>query len=380
MVVIVNNEVSDKVRVCVRIRPPLKSEIGKEEVTLPDPTQKDKTKIVVEDGTHVIETHYDQIFSKDSCQEEVFEFTRPAISGVIDGFNWTVFAYGQTGSGKTHTMFGPQWEGSTQGSSINIHQYLKRNGLRKREFDFSDTNESLGIIPRAIQLIFDRISNEQDRSGDMNKFTVYWSILQIYNENLYDLLQDSKAKYSLRIREDAVSGIYVEGLAEFVVNSARDWYALMKRGERNRVTKATKANIHSSRSHWLFQLLVETDQVDKRGMLKRAKLNLWDLAGSEKIINKEEGISKSHFLELKTINLSLTTLGKVIAALSKNVPEKTPTKVKTKQKLSLYNRKFGATNKVQSIPYRESKLTRLLQDSLGGNTRTWLIAAVAPTI
>lgn len=214
----------------------------------------------------------------------------------------------------------------------------------------------------------------------MNKFTVYWSILQIYNEKLYDLLQDSKAKKALNIREDAVSGIYVEGLAEFVVNSSQDWYALMKRGERNRITKSTRANIQSSRSHWIFQLLVETDQVDKRGMLKRAKLNLWDLAGSEKIINKEENISKAHFLELKTINLSLTTLGKVIAALSKNISDKKASKMKSKEKLTLFQRKFGITYKTQSIPYRESKLTRLLQDSLGGNTRTWLIAAVAPTI
>ena len=162
------------------------------------------------------------MFNKDSEQEDIFEFTRPAISGVIDGFNCTVFAYGQTGSGKTYTMFGPQWEGSVQGSSMNMHQFLKRNGIQKREYDFSEQNQHQGLIPRAIQLIFDRISNEQDRSGDMNKFTVYCSILQIYNENLYDLLQDSKAKKALKIREDSVSGIYVEGLAEFVVNSARD--------------------------------------------------------------------------------------------------------------------------------------------------------------
>lgn len=203
----------------------------------------------------------------------------------------------------------------------------------------------------------------------MNKYTVYWSFLQIYNENLYDLLQDGKLERSLKIREDKITGIYVEGLAEFVVNSSKDWYALMKRGERNRITKSTKANIQSSRSHSIFQLWVETDQVDKRGMLKRAKLNLCDLAGSEKITNKEETISKAHFLELKTINLSLTTLGKVIAALSKNKNDK-----------SIANLKSDSKQKVQWVPYRESKLTRLLQDSLGGNTRTWLIATVSPII
>jgi hypothetical protein len=212
----------------------------------------------------------------------------------------------------------------------------------------------------------------------MNKYTVYCSFLQIYNENLYDLLQDEKLKNSLKIREDSISGIYVEGLAEFVVNNARDCYALMKRGERNRITKATRANIQSSRSHSIFQLWVETDQVDKRGMLKRAKLNLCDLAGSEKIINKEESITKAHFMELKTINLSLTTLGKVIAALSRGLPNKKTPMNKESAKISIYSRKFRAKSIGTWIPYRESKLTRLLQDSLGGNTRTCLIAAVSP--
>ena len=204
----------------------------------------------------------------------------------------------------------------------------------------------------------------------MNKYTVYCSFLQIYNENLYDLLQDGKLERSLKIREDKITGIYVEGLAEFVVNNSRDWYGLMKRGERNRITKSTRANIQSSRSHSIFQMWVETDQVDKRGMLKRAKLNLCDLAGSEKIINKEENITKAHFNELRTINLSLTTLGKVIAALSKNKNDHSMVDLKTDSK----------SKKAFWIPYRESKLTRLLQDSLGGNTRTCLIATVSPIL
>lgn len=204
----------------MRIRPPLRSEIAKEEVVTTD--ERNKTKISIADGIHTIESRYDQVFPKDSLQEEVFEFARPAISGVIDGFNCTVFAYGQTGSGKTYTMFGPKWENAVQGSVTNIHQYLKRNGVNKQGYSLLENQDSYGVIPRAIQLIFDRISNEQDRSGDMNKYTVYCSFLQIYNENLYDLLQDGELKNSLKIREDSISGIYVEGLAEFVVSSARD--------------------------------------------------------------------------------------------------------------------------------------------------------------
>ena len=253
------------------------------------------------------------------------------------------------------------------------------------------------MTPRAIQHLFRLISSEQDRTGDLNRFTVFCSFLQIYNENLYDLLQDNKLEHSLKIREDKLTGIFVEGLAEYVVTNAKECYSLMRRGERNRITKATKANIHSSRSHSIFQLWVETDQVDKRGMLKRAKLNLCDLAGSEKI-NKEENMSKVHFTELKTINLSLTTLGKVISALSKSKKLKSTSISKSPKKEGKVNSTLHAQSfkgsstgkvsslnvkiekKVQSIPYRESKLTRLLQDSLGGNTRTWLIATVSPTI
>ena len=127
---IVSQGVSDKVRVCVRIRPPLRREFAEEEVVIAGEETGSSTKIVVADGEHNIESHYDQVFTKDSVQEEVFEFARPAISGVIDGFNCTVFAYGQTGSGKTYTMFGPHWESSVRGSVNNLNQFIKRNGLK----------------------------------------------------------------------------------------------------------------------------------------------------------------------------------------------------------------------------------------------------------
>lgn len=128
--IVVNDDISDKVKVWVRIRPPLRSEIGKDEVVKVDIKNNDCTKITIDDGEHLVESHYDHVFPKETEQEEIFEFTRPAIAGVIDGFNWTVFAYGQTGSGKTHTMFGPQWEDSFQGNPMSIHQYLKQNGIK----------------------------------------------------------------------------------------------------------------------------------------------------------------------------------------------------------------------------------------------------------
>jgi Kinesin motor domain len=122
--------------------------------------------------------------------------------------------------------------------------------------------------------------------------------------------------HPLDIREDKYSGIYVEGLTEYSVSNSRDCFALLKRGEKNRVTRHTKINSNSSRSHSIFQLLVEINTDGTKATIKRSKLNLCDLAGSERN-SKEDDINSMHLLELKTINLSLTTLGKVISALSK---------------------------------------------------------------
>lgn len=142
----------------------------------------------------------------------------------------------------------------------------------------------------------------------------------------------------------------MEGQSEYVVNSAQDCFHLLRRGEQNRITRQTRNNIHSSRSHTIFQVLVESDTADEKGMLFRGKLNLCDLAGSEKI-HKDENMGQQHLLELKTINMSLSSLGKVISSLAQG-------------------------KKKDHISYRDSKITRLLQDSLGGNTKTTLIATV----
>ena len=154
----------------------------------------------------------------------------------------------------------------------------------------------------------------------------------------------------MNIRQDSVNGIFVENQAEYVVTSVADCLTLLKRGDRNRVVRQTRFNQHSSRSHTIFQLLIEYEKANSKGSLKRAKINLCDLAGSEKFDSLMEGM---HLREMTNINQSLSTLGKVISALGKK--------------------------QTKHIPYRESKLTRLLEDSLGVNTRTLLIAAVSPS-
>lgn len=320
----------DRLKVAVRVRPPLALELGKEEVVYVEGNS-----IKVSDDQHLIESSFDKVFTPNVQQAEVYEFIAPVVHNVVKGFNASIFAYGQTGSGKTYTMFGSEWE---------------QNVGRRRGPHSLDNPVSHGVIPRAVQQLFQDLAVDMDRG---HSFTVLCSFVQIYNERVFDLLQDDSHSQPLSIREDALFGIFVEGLAEYVVQTPTDCLLLIKRGDRNRAIRATKMNAMSSRSHSIFQLKLEGEKANKKGMLKRAKLNLCDLAGSEKF-DKEGEMTKPHIVEMGSINTSLTTLGKVVSLLS------TP----------------GSTH----IPYRDSKLTRLLQDSLGGNTSTCFLVTVSPIV
>ncbi len=234
-----------------------------------------------------------------------------------------------------------------------------------------------GILPRAAEFLLGYL-NDKAEEGVLS-YEVKASFLQIYNENLYDLLRDSgpmiedhlakDSSAELKIREapkpkslanlskDSSTEIYVSGLSEFRVQTAEDILHILTIGTTNRMTRSTDFNLTSSRSHALLTLTFEIEQQVDSGqtLISRSKLNLIDLAGSEKYVTASElSTTKQHVKELTSINKSLSALGNVIAALSAN------------------NRSH--------IPYRDSKLTRILQDSLGGNTKTVLIACVAPTV
>eukprot|EP00347_Sterkiella_histriomuscorum_P005480 403356455 len=319
------------------------------ETTLSNAQRKENIRVAIrtiriEDGMHLIESKYDKVFRQTSHQNELFDFVKDSIEDVLYGFNSTIFAYGQTGSGKTYTMFGPHWEDNNLGYQNTMGPFNGSN--------FLIDSSKFGLIPKAIEHVFYNLQMMQ-QSGE-HSFTAYCSFMQIYNEKLFDLFQDKDSQKPLVIREEKYAGIFVEGQSEYVVRNAQECFILLRRGEKNRFTRQTKGNIHSSRSHTIFQLLIESNEPDHRGIMMRGKLNLCDLAGSEKI-GKEENMDQQHLLELKTINLSLSSLGKVISALAQG-------------------------KKTQHIPYRDSKLTRLLQDSLGGNTKTTLIAAVSPLV
>lgn len=214
-----------------------------------------------------------------------------------------------------------------------------------------------GIIPR---LNFDLWSRCHQMSNKDTKFMITVSFLEIYNEIVKDLLNPSEKQ--LKIRENQEQGIYVEGLCELIVKDANDVMRLIDQGNTVRRVAATNMNEQSSRSHSVFTIRIdqktETDMGNgiKREQIVKAKLNLVDLAGSERA--GKTGASGTTLREGANINLSLMALGNVINALSEG-------KVGKKQ---------------QHIPYRDSKLTRLLQESLGGNSATCMLAAISPGI
>ena len=253
----------------------------------------------------------------DSRQTDIFDFSiRPTVDDILNGYNGTVFAYGQTGSGKSFTMMGAD----------------------------IDDDITRGIIPRIVEQIFASIS----AAPPTTEYTVRVSYMEIYMERIRDLLQPQND--NLPIHEEKMRGVYVKGLTEFYVGSVPEVYEVMRAGGNNRATAATKMNQESSRSHSIFVITVAQKNVES-GSAKSGQLFLVDLAGSEKV--GKTGASGQTLEEAKKINKSLSALGMVINALT--------------------------DGKSTHVPYRDSKLTRILQESLGGNSRTTLIICCSPS-
>nr|KYP43610.1 Kinesin-like protein KIF15 [Cajanus cajan] len=275
---------------------------------------------------------FDLVADENVSQENLFKVAGlPMVENCMGGYNSCMFAYGQTGSGKTHTMLG-DIEGGTRRHSVNC-----------------------GMTPRIFEHLFTRIQKEKEaRRDEKLKFTCKCSFLEIYNEQILDLLDPSSN--NLQIREDNKKGVYVENLKETEVTYAREVIQLLIQGAANRKVAATNMNRASSRSHSVFTCIIES-QWESQGVthFRYARLNLVDLAGSER--QKSSGAEGERLKEATNINKSLSTLGLVIMNL-----------------VSISN------GKSQHVPYRDSKLTFLLQDSLGGNSKTIIIANISPSI
>ncbi|KAI8373212.1 uncharacterized protein BYT42DRAFT_501092 [Radiomyces spectabilis] len=250
------------------------------------------------------------------------------LNHAFDGYNCCIFAYGQTGSGKSYSMMG--------------------------------YGEDKGIIPRTCSELFNRIAQNQDPSVT---YRVEVSYIEIYNEKVRDLL-NPKNKGNLKVREHPSLGPYVEDLSRLVVTSFDDINHLMDEGNKARTVAATNMNETSSRSHAVFTLFLTQKRLDDLTKLeteKVARISLVDLAGSERA--NSTGATGARLKEGANINRSLTTLGKVIAGLAEQ---------------SMQEGKKGKKAKDVFIPYRDSILTWLLKDSLGGNSKTAMIAAISP--
>ncbi|KAJ9633821.1 Kinesin- motor protein [Knufia peltigerae] len=270
--------------------------------------------------------HFDKVFSPAADQAIIFEdVVAPILNEMMTGFNCTIFAYGQTGTGKTYTMSG----------------------------DMTDTlgllSDAAGIIPRVLYSLFQKLEAEEVECS------VKCSFIELYNEELRDLLSTDDA-IKLKIYDDSNnkkshSATVVQGMEESHINSAAAGIKLLQQGSYRRQVAATKCNDLSSRSHTVFTITTYVKKPSESGedYICSGKLNLVDLAGSENI--QRSGAENKRAAEAGLINKSLLTLGRVINAL---------------------------VDKSAHIPYRESKLTRLLQDSLGGRTKTCIIATVSP--
>ena len=276
----------------------------------------DQTVSIIGESSENLKFNFDKIFPPNSLQSDVYRAAaQPIVEAVMQGFNGTVFAYGQTSSGKTFTMTGDP-----------------------------EDPDMMGIIPRMVNTVFDIIQT----SDDCIEYSVKISYCEIYLEKIKDLLDTSKV--NLKIHEDKARGVFIDGLSEHYVSADDEVYELMSVGSNNREVAYTNMNSGSSRSHSLFIITVsQTNSKDYSG--KVGKLFLVDLAGSEKV--GKTGAAGMRLEEAKNINKSLTVLGQVINSLT--------------------------DGKSTHIPYRDSKLTRVLQDSLGGNSKTSLIVTCSPS-
>lgn len=265
----------------------------------------------------------DGVLGQDCSQQDIYSIiANDFMADVVDGYNATIFAYGQTGAGKSYTMFGP-------------------NDLQRFE------DPQAGLVPRAIYDLFSKLDlarRQKDSSEHAYQVTV--SYLQIYQEAVQDLLKPNNS--NMRVRESPTDGVYVEGLMQAEVTTREETLDWLRMGGKNRSFAQTACNETSSRSHTLF--MVTLTQTTAEGAKRQSKLCLADLAGSEKVGKSK--VTGAGFSEALTINQSLSVLGHCIKQLT--------------------------SSKASHVPYRESKLTYILKDSLGGNSKTALICAVSP--
>ncbi|KAF8782094.1 Kinesin-like protein KIF21A like protein [Argiope bruennichi] len=334
------------VRVAVRIRPQMPSEVFDMCHVCTTVTPGEPQVWLGNDKAFT----FDHVFNMNTSQDIVYtSCIQDLLDGCFNGYNATILAYGQTGSGKTYTM----------GTG----------------FDMSVNEEEIGIIPRAVNQLFNGIAKLQNEAQNKKitppEFKVTAQFMELYNEEVIDLLdpvgegEERGKKSNVKIHEDSNGQIITVGLTSRSVSSASEALQCLKIGALSRTTASTKMNVQSSRSHAVFTLHIKQQRLvqfesSENGSLEMesledfdtltSKLHFVDLAGSERL--KRTGATGERAREGISINCGLLALGNVISALG------------------------DKTKRATHVPYRDSKLTRLLQDSLGGNSQTMMIACI----
>ena len=354
---------AERIKVAIRIRPFLPNE---------DPSNKainlipeDENTIILYKEPQIFQGTFNQIFSDNSTQKDVFKFIKPCLLNIQKGINCTLLAYGQTGTGKTYTMFGGDWsfneESNYNNSNLKNENENKKEELLQNQIIIDKNNEYNGIVPNLIMELYNIFNNEINKENEeknnenTDNIIVTCSYIQIYNEKIYDLLdfssldqlpnENNKKLSSLKLKTDKKIGLIIDGANELRAPSYTDVFDILESGEINRKIRQTNKNNMSSRSHTIFMINIE-DNISNF----KSKIKLCDLAGSERY-NSPDVYKKEHINEMKNINKSLFTLGNVINALAQ---------------------------KKKYVPYKDSKLTRILEDSLKGNSSIYLIATISP--
>lgn len=343
---------SENIKCLIRLKPLNKTErninvnflklIDDDNIELKYKTKYNKKLIISSDKNDGKIYSFNWIVNEDATQNDIFNLLgNELILSLLSGYNCTLFAYGQTGSGKTHTMLGPT-------------NYL-----------FEKNSEHHGILPRILNEIFAKYYN----SNDFVKIKISCSCFEIYNENIIDLIAsedinnetdsilNSKNKL-IKIREHPKKGMYVENIFEEILTDYTSAMNIILKGIKNRHVSFTKMNAQSSRSHLVFTLYIDALNFKNESIV--SKFNLIDLAGSER--QKTTGAVGDRIKEGGMINKSLSALGTVINTIVENAE---------------YSK---TSNKQKHIPYRDSKLTYLLKDSLGGNSKTIICANVSQSM
>ncbi|RNA39812.1 kinesin KIF11 [Brachionus plicatilis] len=326
---------AQNIQVAVRCRPLSDREKKSNSYCVIECNERRREVVAIDRNSSISSTKtftFDKVFGMESKQIDVYnQVVRPVVKEVLEGYNCTIFAYGQTGTGKTFTMEGDY-------SQLNDSTW--------------EDDPNVGIIPRSVSHLFTLLS-----SMPHCEYSVKISYMELYNEELTDLLGDSslEKEEKLKIYDDPgrKGSVIVSKLEEVNVQNKNQVFKILQKGADRRQKASTLMNNQSSRSHSIFTITVfiKDRAIEGEEIIKVGKLNLVDLAGSENI--ERSGATGKRAAEAGKINKSLTTLGRVITALVQHSDH---------------------------IPYRESNLTRLLQDSLGGRTKTTIIATVSPAL